>query len=62
MFQQFCQPVSPEELDLLKEVIVNIQTALELTGNANLHHSAARRQALMTQLNPKLKQVFPGRN
>ena len=48
-----------EELDLPKEVISAIQTALQLMGNANYHHSTARRQALMLQLNPKLKQLFP---
>ena len=48
-----------EELDLPKEVIGGIQTALQLMGNANYHHSTARRQALMLQLNPRLKQLFP---
>jgi len=48
-----------EELDLPKEVISGIQTALQLMGNANYHHSTAHRQALMLQLNPKLKQLFP---
>ena len=47
-----------EELELPKEVIGGIQTALQLLGNANFHHSASRRQALMLQLNPKLKQLF----
>ena len=32
--------------------------ALQLLGNANFHHSASRRQALMLQLTPKLKQLF----
>ena len=36
-----------EEFDLPKEVIGGIQTALQLMGNANYHHSTARRQALM---------------
>ena len=48
-----------EELELPKEVISGIQTALQLMGNANYHHSTSRRQALMLQLNPKLKQLFP---
>ena len=48
-----------EELDLPKEAISAIQTALQLMGNANYHHSTSRRQALMLQLNPKLKQLFP---
>ena len=52
-------PERAEELDLPKEVIGGIQTALQLMGNANYHHSTARRQALMLQLNPKLKQLFP---
>ena len=47
-----------EELEFPKEVIGGIQTALQLLGNANFHHSASRRQALMLQLNPKLKQLF----
>lgn len=47
-----------EELALPKEVIGGIQTALQLMGNANFHNSVACRQALMNQLNPKLKQLF----
>ena len=31
--------------------------ALQLLGNANYHHSTTRRQALLLQLNPKLKQL-----
>jgi len=49
-----------EEMNLPKEVIGGIQTSIQLMGNANFHNSAARRQALMTQLNPKLKQLFSG--
>ena len=48
-----------EVLDLPKEVINTIQMALQLMGNANYHYSTARRQALVLQLNPKLKQLFP---
>ena len=48
-----------EELDLPKEVISAIQTALQLMGNANYYHSTARRQVLMLQVNPKLKQLLP---
>jgi len=51
-----------EEMDLPKEVIGGIQTALQLMGNANFLNSAARRQVLMTQLNPKLRQLFSGTN
>ena len=47
-----------EESELPAEVIQNIQTALQLMGNANHHHSMAWRNALMLQLNPKLKQLF----
>jgi len=47
-----------EEWELSAEVINKIQTALQLMGNANYHHSTARRNALMLQLNPKLKQLF----
>jgi len=36
-----------EELELLKEVIRSIQTALQLMGNANFHQTT-RRQALLT--------------
>ena len=49
-----------EELELPKEVIGGIQTALQLMGNANFHQSTARRQALLSQLNPKLKQLLSG--
>ena len=47
-----------EELELPKEVIGGVQTALQQPGNANFRHSASCRQALMLQLNPKLKQLF----
>ena len=47
-----------EELELPKEVIGGIQTALQLLGNVNFHYSASCRQALMLQLYPKLKQLF----
>ena len=46
-----------EELEIPREVVGGIQTALQLLGNANYHHSTARRQALLLQLNPKLKQL-----
>ena len=49
-----------EEMNLPKEVIGGIQTSIQLMGNVNFHNSAARRQALMTQLNPKLKTLFLG--
>ena len=47
-----------EELELSAEMIVGIQTSLLLMGNANYQHSMSRWHALMTQLNPKLKQPF----
>ena len=34
-----------------------IQISLQLMGNANQHNSIARRNALLTQLNPQLKQL-----
>lgn len=40
------------------ETIHNIQTTLKLMRNANYHHSTFWRNALMLQLNPKLKQLF----
>ena len=46
-----------EELETPKEVIGGIQTALQLLGNTNYHHSTARRQSLLLQLNPNLKQL-----
>jgi len=49
-----------EELELPKEVIGGIRMAIQLMGNTNTHHSAARRQTLMIQLDPKLKQLFYG--
>ena len=51
-----------EDLDLPKEAINGIQIALQLMGNANYHHSTTHRQALMLQLNPKLKQLFQDTN
>ena len=45
-------------MELPAEVIHAVQTTLQLMGNANNHHSAARRNALMVQLNPQLKQQF----
>jgi len=47
-----------EELELPKEVIGSIQIALQLMGNVNFHRTTARRQALLTQLNPNLRQLF----
>ena len=46
-----------EELEL-PEVIIRIQTSLQLMGNVNYQHSMDRRHALMMQLNHKLKQLF----
>ena len=46
-----------EELTLLAEAIGAIQTSLQLMGNANQHNSIARRNALLIQLNPQLKQL-----
>ena len=46
-----------EELSLPAEAIVAIQTSLQLMGNANQHNSIARRNALLMQLNPQLKQL-----
>lgn len=46
-----------EELYLPPEAIGAIQTALQLMGNANQHNSIAHRNALLTQLNPQLKQL-----
>ena len=47
-----------DELELPAEVIIGIQTSLQLMGNANYQHSMDRRHTLMMQLNPKLKQLF----
>ena len=46
-----------EELNLPAEAIAAIQTSLQLMGNANQHNSIARRNALLMQLNPQLKQL-----
>ena len=46
-----------EELSLPAEAIAAIQTSLQLMGNANQHNSIARRNALLMQLNPQLKQL-----
>ena len=46
-----------EELSLPAEAIAAIQTSLQLMGNANQHSSIARRNALLMQLNPQLKQL-----
>jgi len=48
----------PEELQLPPEAINGIQTSLQLMGNVNYQHSMDRRNALMMQLNPKLKQLI----
>jgi len=48
------------EMNLPKKVIGGIQMVTQLMGNANIHNSAAWRQALMTQLNSKLKQLLSG--
>ena len=47
-----------EELELPNEVIGGIQTAPQLLENVSFQYSASRRQTLMLQLNPKLKQLF----
>ena len=46
-----------EEVSLPAEAIAAIQTSLQLMGNANQHNSIARRNALLMQLNPQLKQL-----
>ena len=46
-----------EELTLPVEEIEAIQTSLQLMGNANQHNSFARKNALLIQLNPHLKQL-----
>ena len=43
---------SAEEMKLPAEAIAAVQTSLQLMGNANLHNSAARRNVVLTQLNP----------
>ena len=47
-----------EELELPVEAIAAIQTSLQLMGNANHHTSVSRRNALLMQLNPRLKPLF----
>ena len=47
-----------EELGLPNEAITAIQTSLQLMGNANHHNTVSRRNALLMQLNPKLKPLF----
>ena len=46
-----------EELNMPAEAIAAIQTSLQLMGNANQHNSIARRNTLLMQLNPQLKQL-----
>ena len=41
--------------NLPSEVINAIQTSLQLMGNANYHNTMARRNAILMQLNPRLK-------
>ena len=45
-------------MKLPTEAIAAIQTSLQLIGNANQHNSIARRNAVLTQLNPQLKQLL----
>jgi len=47
-----------DELELPAEAISAIQTSLQLMGNANHHTSVSRRNALLTQRNPRLKPLF----
>ena len=47
-----------EEFSLSPEAINMIRTSLQLMGNANYHHSAERRKALLQHLNPLLKQLL----
>jgi len=47
-----------EDLELPAEAINGIQTLLQLMGNANYQHSMDRQQAIMMQLNPKLKYLI----
>ena len=49
---------SAEEMKLPAEAIAAVQTSLQLMGNANLHNSATRRNVVLTQLNPQLKQLL----
>ena len=46
-----------EKLNLPAQAIAAIQTSLQLMSNANQHNSIARRNALLMQLNPQLKQL-----
>jgi len=47
-----------EELGLPNEAIMAIQTSLQLMSNANHYNTVSRRNALLMQLNPKLKPLF----
>ena len=47
-----------EELELPVEVIGPIQTSLRLLGNANSHNTAARRNSLLMQMSPCLKELL----
>ena len=47
-----------EELELPAEVIGPILTSLRLLGNANSHNTAARRNSLLMQMNPRLKELL----
>ena len=47
-----------EELESPAEAIAAIQISLQLMGNANHHTSISRRNALLMQLNPRLKPLF----
>ena len=49
---------SAEEIKLPSKAIGAIQASLQLMGNANFHNSTARRNAVLTQLNPQLKQIL----
>ena len=45
-------------MELPAEAVSAIQASLQLTGNANHHTSVSRRNALLMQLNPRLKPLF----
>ena len=47
-----------DELELPAEATSAIQISLQLMGNANHHTSVSRRNALLTQLNLRLKPLF----
>ena len=47
-----------EELNLHPEAISAIQTSLQLMGNTNNHNTSAHRNAILMQLNPRLKPLF----